>query len=240
MLLKIVPLLLILLASCTTTRYQVFTMESNLAKDANEEFAYETDSMAVAYSFAATDGDIVMAVYNLYNKPLFINWKNSALIKNGRSTAMDAYIGTSVEIIPPGAFVIFSAEFDNRGLPHLKNNQNAIKYATQTLDGNYTIRRLSYSEKNSPMQLQTILQISHSENFENTGYLKHDFWLSEAVEFDGKYLLKSSIYQNSGPNQGKRLPNKYALKETVSNPAGQAVGWIVTIALFWLLLSVDA
>lgn len=79
------PLLLIFftafLFSCTEYQYMAVS-SSQLAKNSNNEFVVENDTLKITYRFNGYHGPVKIIIYNKSNEPLEINWKKSALIMN--------------------------------------------------------------------------------------------------------------------------------------------------------------
>src|SRR6185436_15882384 len=51
-------------------------------------FLWETDTIAVAYQFGGEGGQLTVTVFNKSNRPLFINWKKSAVIRDGMMVSL--------------------------------------------------------------------------------------------------------------------------------------------------------
>ena len=84
-------ILLILLAlsfgSCST--YQYITLDSpQTQKNDRKEFVWENDSLKLVYNFHGEGGPLNLTVYNKLNEPLYVNWKKSALIRDGQSISL--------------------------------------------------------------------------------------------------------------------------------------------------------
>lgn len=75
------------LSSCS--RYYVSTLESpNTTKvDSTGVFKFENDSLAVTYNFHGEQAPISIEFYNKLNEPLYVNWKQSALIVGDKATS---------------------------------------------------------------------------------------------------------------------------------------------------------
>src|SRR6187402_1014325 len=66
-------------------KYQYATVHSNLNQTQNKEFISENDSVKVVYDFNGRDLPVYLTVYNKLDRPLYIDWKISSLIIDGRS-----------------------------------------------------------------------------------------------------------------------------------------------------------
>lgn len=80
-------LLFLSLASCTT--YNYITLDSSdVPLDRSKAFLWETDAITVAYQFAGEGGQMTVTVFNKSNQPLFVNWKKSAVIREGMMVSL--------------------------------------------------------------------------------------------------------------------------------------------------------
>lgn len=70
------------LSSCSKTFIQVFDTSALNSQLRGDFFVYETDTLRITYSFWASKGIMSFAVYNKLEKPIYIDWKNSAFIYN--------------------------------------------------------------------------------------------------------------------------------------------------------------
>ena len=81
------PLLILFLASCTT--YNYVTMDSpDIPLDRGKVFLWETDTITVAYQFGGEGGQVTVTVFNKSTQPLFVNWKKSAVIRDGMMVSL--------------------------------------------------------------------------------------------------------------------------------------------------------
>jgi hypothetical protein len=73
-----------LFSSCTT--YQYMTVNSNnIQQNDKKEFLLENDSFSLKYNFNGVYGPVNLEVKNKLDKPVYIDWKRSALIINDRA-----------------------------------------------------------------------------------------------------------------------------------------------------------
>jgi hypothetical protein len=178
-------MLLFLLSSCISTRYQVYTMQSHLNKDHNREFAMEVDTLAIAYSFVAPSGSITIGIFNTSDAPMFINWRNSAVIVNGRSVPLVFFNGMDSEVIPPKSQVSISAPIDVLFIENYRNQPNIEKSYLIDEGIKRAYHYISYSQFNSPLKVRTFLVLSRRDSFDQTQNLQHEFWASTVSEFRG-------------------------------------------------------
>jgi hypothetical protein len=98
-----------LFSSCTT--YQYMTVSSKMAKQNDrQEFVVENDSVLVKYNFSGQDAPINVEITNKLDKPLYVDWKRSALIVGDKAIS---YVPTSVPI--SGSVVTSSSSFLSAG-----------------------------------------------------------------------------------------------------------------------------
>jgi hypothetical protein len=72
---------LVLLTACN--RYQYLGISSDeLVKNGHQEFTVENDTLQLVYNFNGQNAPVNLMVRNKLNKPIYINWKHSALIIN--------------------------------------------------------------------------------------------------------------------------------------------------------------
>lgn len=76
--------LLFLFSSCTT--YQYMTVSSNnIEQNDQREFVVENDSLRLRYSFYGPNAPVNLEVQNKLGKPIYVDWKRSALIINDKA-----------------------------------------------------------------------------------------------------------------------------------------------------------
>ena len=75
-------LFIVSLGSCTS--YNYITMDStDVPLHRSKAFLWETDSIGLSYNFCGEGGQMIVTVFNKSNQPLFVNWKKSAVIREG-------------------------------------------------------------------------------------------------------------------------------------------------------------
>src|SRR5690349_7860336 len=87
--LSITLILLSLLGFSSCATYQYITLGSpEVATDASKSLSWENDTMRVTYNFHGEGGPISITVGNKMDKPLFVNWTKSALIRDGQAFSL--------------------------------------------------------------------------------------------------------------------------------------------------------
>lgn len=80
-------MVVLFLGACSS--YQYLTLNSSqMPKNDSKEFTWENDTMRLVYNFHGKGGPINLTVFNKTSQPLFLNWKKSALIRDGHSTVL--------------------------------------------------------------------------------------------------------------------------------------------------------
>ena len=82
---KVLSIAMMILNLSGCMKYQYSTIDSNLNRNAKNEFLKENDSIQVIYNFNGHNGPIGISVKNKLDKPLFVNWKRSSIIMDGKS-----------------------------------------------------------------------------------------------------------------------------------------------------------
>jgi hypothetical protein len=73
------------LASCM--KYQFATVSSDMIENEVNEHILENDSVQIKYTFHGENCPVKILIRNKLDVPLYVNWKQSALILNGQSYA---------------------------------------------------------------------------------------------------------------------------------------------------------
>lgn len=74
-------LFILLLSSCSNY-VQIYTVNSNNVQKQNNEVFFENDTVKINYYFWAERGVLAFSIFNKLDKPLYIDWKKSAIIFN--------------------------------------------------------------------------------------------------------------------------------------------------------------
>jgi hypothetical protein len=81
--------LIFLFSSCTA--YQYMTVSSNdMPQNDQREFVVENDSIRLKYRFDGHNAPVQLEVVNKLSKPIYVDWKRSALIMNNRAFSYKA------------------------------------------------------------------------------------------------------------------------------------------------------
>jgi len=72
----------LLFFGCAERRVEVYHAASHECAKEEDQWVFENDTVMLRYSFWSSGGSMSFVIYNKATKPIFINWKNSALILN--------------------------------------------------------------------------------------------------------------------------------------------------------------
>jgi len=196
----------VFLSGCSV--YQHVNLASNMPQNDKFNFLIENDSVNIIYSFYGQNGPIHIELFNKLDKPLYIDWRKSALITNGQSNSFwkdEARISgstTEYKIIPENSIVssISNMEgtivkndkvtfipphsnisFDSYVLRSTFFNspvQSSERVDIYTSEGKINARKFSFSKEDSPLSFRIFLSISEDESFKNPVQFDNTFWVS--------------------------------------------------------------
>src|SRR5437879_399347 len=66
---------------CSCSKFQYVTLQSSIPVQ-SKGFVIENDSVKITYSFKGQNCPVQVEVYNKLEKPVYLDWKKSALIMN--------------------------------------------------------------------------------------------------------------------------------------------------------------
>ena len=230
-----------LFLSCATgPRIQVFTMGSPLPKDVHEEFAMTTDSLVVAYSFSGESGSMTMGIFNPTESPLFVNWRNSALIIDQKSTPLVIFKGLDTEVIPPKSMVLIEVPLQVAFVPNLPRDPVAERTSFYGSNGYvFQIIQRDYNQYTAPLKLRTHLVIAKSETFINPNIQNHHFFVRQISEHRSEQSALAFMRYQKGPKNGQLQPDRFAVQNPdieEGNDGDFAIAGVV-LALLLAILS---
>lgn len=74
-----------LLSGCSS--YQYIAITGNAHQNRSQNFVVQNDTVKIIYSFKGNNFPVTVEVYNKLNKPLYVDWTNSALIIDGKTVS---------------------------------------------------------------------------------------------------------------------------------------------------------
>lgn len=208
-------------------------MASPLPKDVHQEFAMETDSLVVAYSFSGEAESVTMGIFNPLETPLFVNWRNSALILNQKSTPLVMFKGLDSEVVPPKSMVLIEVPLEIAFVPELQNDPVAEKHKYYADNGEiFSVVLREYNQNTSPLKLRMHLVVGNNEAFQNAHFHNHYFFVQQITEHKSvRSALAIMTYEN-GPKKGQLKPDRFSVASP-NNP-DEMQGW----AIFGVLAAV--
>ena len=83
----VAAIIMLSLSSCFT--YEYLRVDSPVMTTNNvKDLVWENDTVRLTYSFHGKNGPMKLCIYNKTGKPLFIDWKRSALIRDQQSVSL--------------------------------------------------------------------------------------------------------------------------------------------------------
>lgn len=77
----VLPVFIMLLGLSSCQTYQYLTVSGkNISQDSSWQFVAENDTVWVQYNFNGYNGPVKLSVYNKTEKPLYVDWRKSAII----------------------------------------------------------------------------------------------------------------------------------------------------------------
>ncbi len=191
----LVSLIAICMSSCEA--YQYATFSSSLPQSQYDDFFFENDTLQVVYSFNGMDCPINIDIYNKLSKPLYINWKHSAIVLNGETISMEPngqlfntfssvdsiseiYILNQSNIIPPQSLL----SIDHLNLAHnflsiaKADSSHRKKISAEGADPIFT-KVHSFLKPNSPLYFKSYISLSDNSKDLDRFMLEHEFWVSD-------------------------------------------------------------
>ncbi|WP_108821114.1 hypothetical protein [Dysgonomonas sp. Marseille-P4361] len=238
-------LLLMFFTSCGST-YFLSTLDSkntDVEKQDNGDFLIETDSLWIAYCFNGQDAPVWITVYNKLDKPLYVDWKKSALVINDEAFSYaggkldisgsgdfyqyDTGYGTSsfggtmekredITFVPPKSKVSFSSLSLNFNFNNLDKELYEKGYMLDKEKGAFKVNRISFNEETSPILIQSFLTVY--EKPEKPMLFKQDFFMTEVVK------TKSVSPQKLSTEQMNRGDFFYSIKPSNNDVTMTIIG----------------
>ena len=196
-----------LLSGCFT--YQHVKLASNSALTNQSEFKLENDSVRIVYSFSGLCGPIHMEIFNKLNKPFYVDWRKSALIRNGESVTLwkdeSRVSATTTEYkVYPEDDLINSVSKTNSTVVR-KDNITYIPPQSKVAVNSFIVRsalfnvpeqagekvlfyteggkrkgvKYSFSKEDSPLNFRIFLSFSMDGNVNSSFHTDNTFWVQE-------------------------------------------------------------
>lgn len=210
---KILPLLFIsfsfIFYGCN--KHQYVFVEGDQDYSYTNEYLIENDSLEILYNFSGNSVPVHIKVKNKSNKPLFIDWKKSAAVIDGKKYSYwnddsnveisgfgDVYFAADGSIVkeerityvPPKSYIettriflqtAFFKDLPERNLQHLKMSSE---------NGPVKVKKYIFSEANSPLSFRSIITVSNQESFSKETMFDNTFWVAEVLESSHEKLIR--------------------------------------------------
>lgn len=170
---------------------------NNLPYTNTDGFKYENDTIQIKYAFWNAYGTIGMSIYNKLNKPIYIDWGNSAFIDNGNTINFWTDETQSV------------ANTKSVGIGRYNNNTAVGVSKSQTSTTIYKPRRImcippksqitdvsfqisnspipigTYDYSSTPIKFRSYLVLSTDQDIKTQFYVDEEFYISDTKYIDG-------------------------------------------------------
>jgi hypothetical protein len=214
-------LLLALLASCTCTEVIQTKSTNNLPFTRSEGYTYENDTIIVKYSFWANYGIMGMSIYNKLNKPLYIDWGNSALIENGNT--FNFWKDQTQAISTTVGYNKYGYDIYGRKASAGVSNTNTTVYRptrimsippkSQVNEGGLHIcsavfniypKPGNYDYDLTPIKFRSYLVLSTEQDIKTQFYVDQEFYVSDAKYIDqyrlnGRHVIVNGHWEYNDP-----------------------------------------
>jgi hypothetical protein len=205
----LLSLMAFLFTNCSMYHYSHFVVQSHEPGNEYKQFIFSKDSVDVKYDFFGISGPVHITINNQKNKPIYVDWKKSALIVDGKKydywkdhATVDIYSSSStiesnkdyvstgsiekderIDFIPPNSFVDYSKSYLVNyvgGLPESNLSRKSIK----TGMGNKSLYWYRFNENDSPLKFRSYITVSFDQNFEEEIFFESDFWVTDVIKTD--------------------------------------------------------
>lgn len=231
---KSLPLIVLLFPFCIAcNRYQYSSVSSSqLDKNEINELVFENDSLKIVYNFMGQDLGPEIFIENKLQEPVYIDWRESALVVNGHSHSyapiqVDLYgnalqgllpgMQSTIDLIPPRANVnktpLVIAQYYNKDIP--KSDLHNVRYTAAGISR--PVKTAIFSEGSSPMRFSSYISYMVGRSNNAPLHMEHSFYISSIMN---ARAAPPAIMQNG--NHGNQF---YTSKLT----AGGTVGAVLAV-----------
>lgn len=200
-----ISIIVFLFPACSSTYFYSTLNTSNeyVEKVDNGDFLLETDSLWIAYCFKGSGGPVQITVFNKANKPLYVDWKRSALIidniamtyageKLDYSGDWDSFYNNQTNLsgsfdgqvslpksecfIPPETMISEIPLSLNPNFEYIDNKSYKDSRIGTTDNVAVKVKRLDFSETDSPLSFKSYLTVYYQPD--QPIVYEQDFYLS--------------------------------------------------------------
>lgn len=248
---------ILLLASCSSKRFYstINTTNPYTFKDDNGFFLQDGDSISIAYSFYGENAPITITVTNRMSTPMYIDWRKSGIIIDNTEIPF----AQNEVVYNDNEQINFDIYLDNpRGISYVRpysklerqtmelTNLNFEKINDSLFEKQYTeadqnganriLDCIKYTEADSPLYLQTFLEI-YCEDDTEPFVFESDFYMSELIKGTKKLNPEAFVHKNGNlfyvDNEKERKQKNN--KQGSSFNLGKITGTILTNITSWAL-----
>lgn len=201
---------ILLLPACAFHSYlQVYeTKPTQPIHLAGNDYVFENDTLRISYNFWGEGGFLNFTVYNKLNTPLYIDWKKSSFIRNGKTVeywpdnhqffvvgASNAVSNDSV------AKRIFSVRPDKEQITRIEPKQTFTPAYKQPL---YTTRgtllntnrnyQVVYGKDHNGEEVKSKLYMAEYDSSNNVFNFRNVLAMSTSPKFEGKFYADNGFY----------------------------------------------
>jgi hypothetical protein len=203
----------VFIASVSCTRYQYLTI-NRVQQDSSDsaDFSTESDTLRISYSFSGLNGPIQLKIENKLDKPVFVDWKSSALIINGQALSYSGdkinvtgdingtsyqlthHFTTSSQTITASAslqayvqFIPPNSFISNTPLglsDRFIPLPDSIRKTNLGLSNGtvVTVKKINFGANNSPLRFRSYLSVRIGDPSSNPLTIENEFFVSEVLE----------------------------------------------------------
>jgi hypothetical protein len=229
------------------SKFQYASLQSDLPKTLGSAIL-ENDTVKITYSFKGKNCPVRIQVANKSNKPVYIDWKKSALIINDQRLSYwedktllnTSTIGHEVQwsktISSSGSTTtgeLFKKEqisfippksFITATPVTAKNNffelpKSGVQVTLTSTDPPGMGLSHSFVKENSPMKFRSYLTLSFDQGFDHPFYYDNQFWVSEVIE----------TQMNPSTLNSALSADQFTLQKITG--FGKFMGWLAGVAI---------
>ena len=201
-------IIIVSLGSCAS--YQYVTLNSDqMPKNQRKELTWESDTLRVSYNFSGAGGPVTLKIFNKTDKPLYIDWNRSAIVRDGHASSLanpnvqfdgsilsygrgSGYSNFSgsftlpegINLVPPGSDISKSVQQFVEASPiggQFLPDSTRVQKGIHTDGSSYTFKRYSFDAAGSPLQFHSFLTFVLGNSDKAVFTLSHSFYAKEVI-----------------------------------------------------------
>jgi len=198
------------LFSCSP-QTQLLETKSNVPLDESKhQYVYDNDTVRIEYDFWANKGVLAYRIFNKLDVPVYIDWKKSSFIQNGRK--MDYWSDQSVNnttsydysfyrnlwlsqsssitskpervmFLAPKSYIKAERFFLCSGPISIANNVSSAVIGVPGIPNkSINVRQREFDQSGSPLVFRNFLTYSLTEQLTTESYIDNSFYVSKVLE----------------------------------------------------------